>query len=87
MTEIRMALLELLRKYGLENDVDFLRQGVRMLSQRIIELEVCEQVGAGRYERNGRFREAEDGTILERDSRLGNRDLLLEGCTGTAVFQ
>jgi putative transposase len=52
MTEISMALLELLRKHGLDNDVDFLREGVRMLSQRIMELEVSEQVGASRYERN-----------------------------------
>jgi putative transposase len=51
MTEISMALLELLRKHGLENDVDFLREGIRMLSQRIMELEVSEQVGAGHYER------------------------------------
>jgi transposase-like protein len=46
-----MALLELLRKHGLENDVDFLREGIRMLSQRIMELEVSEQIGAGHYER------------------------------------
>ncbi|KPK05625.1 MAG: transposase [Anaerolineae bacterium SG8_19] len=51
MTEISMALLELLRKHGLENDVDFLREGIRMLSQRIMELEVSEQIGAGHYER------------------------------------
>jgi putative transposase len=52
MTEISMALLELLRKHGLENDVDFLREGIRMLSQRIMELEVSEQIGAGHYERD-----------------------------------
>jgi transposase-like protein len=52
MTEISMALLELLRKHGLDNDVDFLREGIRLLSQRIMELEVSEQVGAGPYERS-----------------------------------
>jgi len=52
MTEISMALLELLRKHGLDNDVDFLREGIRLLSQQIMELEVSEQVGAGPYERN-----------------------------------
>ncbi len=51
MTEISMALLELLRKHGLENDIDILREGVRLLSQRIMELKVSEQLGAGRYER------------------------------------
>jgi hypothetical protein len=29
MTEISMAFLELLRKHGLDNDVDFLREGFR----------------------------------------------------------
>ncbi len=52
MTEISMALFELLRKHGLDNDIDFLGEGVRLLSQRIMELEVSEQVGAGRYERS-----------------------------------
>jgi transposase-like protein len=52
MTEINMALLELLHKHGLDNDVDFLREGIRLLSQLIMELEVSEQVGAGLYERN-----------------------------------
>jgi len=42
MTEISMVLLELLRKHGLDEDVDFLREGVRLLSQRIMELEVSE---------------------------------------------
>ena len=52
MTEISMALFELLRKHGLDNDVDFLREGIRLLSQRVMELEVSEQVGAGPYERS-----------------------------------
>ena len=46
MTEISMALLELLRKHGLDNDVDFLREGIRLLSQQIMELQGSEQVGA-----------------------------------------
>ena len=52
MTKISMALLELLRKHGLDNNVDFLREGVRLLSQRITELEVSEQIGARPNERS-----------------------------------
>jgi len=47
-----MALLELLRKHGLDNDLDFLREGIRLLSQRPMELKVSEQVGTGRCERS-----------------------------------
>ena len=49
--EVRMALEELLRKAQMEEDADFLREGVRVLSQALMELEVSEQLGARRYER------------------------------------
>ena len=51
MTEPTMALMEYLRKHKLV-DGDFLREAVQLLMQQLIELEVSEQVGAGRYERN-----------------------------------
>ena len=51
MTEPTMALIEHLRKHGLL-DGDFLREAVQLLMQQLIELEVSEQVGAGRYERS-----------------------------------
>jgi transposase-like protein len=44
-----MALAEYLRKLGVGDD--FLREGVRMLTQLLMELEVEEVVGAERYER------------------------------------
>jgi len=46
-----MALLELLRKAELEEDVDFLRDGVRAMAQQLMELEVSQHVGADKYER------------------------------------
>src|SRR5919206_3610478 len=49
--ELRMALAELLRKAELERDADFLREGVRVLSQALMELEVAQHVGAERHER------------------------------------
>ena len=49
--DLRMALAELLRKSELE-DADFLREGVRVLAQAAMELEVSQHVGAERYERS-----------------------------------
>jgi len=51
MTDITMALKELLRKHELDIDSDFLREGVQLMMQMLIELEACQQIGAGRYER------------------------------------
>jgi transposase-like protein len=48
-----MAFLEYLRKMGKEQDADFLREGIRVLSEALMEAEVSEQIGAERYERNG----------------------------------
>ena len=48
--DLRMALVDLLRKAGVEQ-ADFLREGVRVLAQELMELEVAEQLGAERHER------------------------------------
>jgi putative transposase len=50
--ELRVGLSELLRKAQLEDDADFLREGVRLLSQALMELEVEEHIGAARHERS-----------------------------------
>ncbi len=49
--ELRIGLAELLRKAQMEHDADFLKEGVRALSQALMEMEVEEHVGAGRHER------------------------------------
>src|ERR671928_923759 len=49
--DLRMALQELLRKAELSGDVDFLREGVRVLAQEVMEIEVAQHLGAERYER------------------------------------
>jgi putative transposase len=51
MTDITMALTELLRKHEFDIDNDFLREGVQIIMQMLIELEAGQQIGAGRYER------------------------------------
>lgn len=44
-----VALIEYLRKVGLEPDEGFLHEGLRQLTQTVMELEAAEQIGAGRY--------------------------------------
>ena len=74
--ELRMALLELLRKAELEHDADFLRDGVRVLSQALLELEVTQHVGAERHERTLE-RTGQRNGYRERtwDTRVGTLDL------------
>jgi transposase-like protein len=46
-----MAWMELVRKAEMDQDVAFLREGVRTLSQALMELEVSQHLGAERHER------------------------------------
>ena len=45
MAEDRMAVLETVRKAIAEGDVDFLREGIRVLAQAVMEAEVTELTG------------------------------------------
>jgi putative transposase len=49
--ETRMALAALLRKAEAEPGVDVLREGVRVLAEALMDLEVAQHLGAGRHER------------------------------------
>jgi putative transposase len=49
--ELRIGLTELLRKAHIEGDAEFLKEGVRALSQALMEMEVEEHIGATRHER------------------------------------
>jgi len=69
--DLRMALGELLRKAQGARDADVLREGVRVLSQALMELEVAQHVGAERYERTG--------------DRTGQRNGYREGVWDTRV--
>lgn len=73
--DVRMALDALLRKVELE-DGDFLREGVRVLSQALMELEVSHQLGAERHERTA-SRTGQRNGYRERqwDTRVGTIDL------------
>ena len=68
-----MARTELLRKAQMSDDVDFLREGVRALAQALMEVEVTQQVGAGRYERTPERRGERNGSRERRwDTRVGS---------------
>src|SRR5690606_13127302 len=45
-----IALREYLRKMGFEFNSDFLREGITVLTQLLMELEVTEKIGAERYQ-------------------------------------
>ena len=74
--ELRMALLELLRKAELEGDADFLREGVRVLSQALMELELSQHLAAERHERTP-SRTGQRNGYRERawDTRVGTIEL------------
>lgn len=68
----RMALAELLRKAEADPGVDVLREGVRVLAEAVMELEVEQHLGAGRHERTAGREGYRNGT-RERawDTRVG----------------
>jgi transposase-like protein len=74
--KVSMALAELVRKAEADGDVDFLREGVRVLSQALMELEVAQHLGAERYERTAE-RSGQRNGYRERtwDTRVGSLEL------------
>ena len=52
MAKDRMDVLELLRKVASDADLDFLREGLRVLMQAVMEAEVMSKTGAERGERS-----------------------------------
>uniref|UniRef100_UPI000A974611 transposase n=1 Tax=Alicyclobacillus acidiphilus TaxID=182455 RepID=UPI000A974611 len=73
----KIALLELIRKIGLEDgDVDFLKEGLKVLTQAVMEAEVSSLIGAERYERSDKRTNSRNGyRTREWDTRVGTIDL------------
>ncbi len=73
--ELRMALTELLRKAD-AGDAEFLKEGVRVLAQALMALELTQHVGAERYER-ALTRTGQRNGYRERewDTRVGTIEL------------
>jgi putative transposase len=79
--ELRVGLQELLRKARIEHDADLLKEGVRVLSQALMEMEVEEHVGAARHERNpGRTGQRNGYRERSWETRVGTVEL--EGAEG-----
>src|ERR671932_1965131 len=73
---LSMALTELLLKAEAEPDLDTLHEGVRVLTQALMELEVAQHLGAERYQRSPE-RQGERNGYRERtwDTRVGTLEL------------
>jgi len=89
VTDFRVALLELLRKYQGDAEVDVLREGIKFLAEALMELEVSEQIGAGRYERSATRKTYRNGyRDREWDTRVGTVTLKIPRLReGRATFQ
>jgi transposase-like protein len=73
---LRIGLQELVRKARIEDDVDFLKEGVRLLSQMLMEMEVEEHIGAARHERTpGRSGLRNGYRHRDWDTRVGTIEL------------
>jgi putative transposase len=85
--ELRIGLSELLRKAMIEQDADFLKEGVRVLSQALMEMEVQQHVGAGRYERSAE-RTGQRNGYRERswDTRVGTVELKVPRVRDSSYF-
>ena len=79
MATDRMDVLELLRKAGAEGDVDFLREGVRLLAQGLMEAEVTELTGVPKGERDPERRLTHRNGYRDRrwDTRVGTLELAI----------
>ena len=79
MADDRMAVLETVRKAIAEGDVDFLREGVRVLAQAVMEAEVTELTGVPHGERDPEHRLTRRNGYRERrwDTRVGTVGLAI----------
>lgn len=74
--DLRMALTNLLRKAEMDGDVDFLRDGVRILGQSLMELEVSQHLRAEKNERTPERTGQRNGyRIRQWDTRVGTVEL------------
>ncbi len=85
--ELRIGLAELLCKAKMDQDADFLREGVRVLSQALMEMEVQEHVGAARHERSaGRVGQRNGYRERNWDTRVGTVELKVPRVRDSSYF-
>jgi len=75
--DLRMALGDLLRKAEAEPGLDLLREGVRVLAEALMELEVTQHLGAERHER----------TAERTGQRNGYRERVWDTRAGTVALR
>ena len=85
--ELRMALDELLRKAHGAGEIAVLKEGVRIMAQALMELEVSQHLGAERFERTPE-RTGQRNGYRERpwDTRVGTLDLRVPRVRDSSVF-
>jgi len=83
----RIKLLEQLRKVGLEEGADFLRDGLKVMAEAFMELEVRERTGAEHYERSDERQNYRNG-YRERcwDTRVGSLPLKIPRLRMSSYF-
>src|SRR5215208_4184461 len=85
--ELRIGLSELLRKAMIEQDASFLKEGVRLLSQALMEMEVEKHVGAGRHERSPGLTGQRNGYRQRNwDTRVGTVELKVPKVGDSSYF-
>ncbi len=79
MTTPSMTFAEYLRKIDVDPDGDFLREGLRLLAQLVMEEEVTQQIGAARYQRTPERTTQRNGYREGRewDTRVGTIELAI----------
>src|SRR5260370_41640284 len=76
MASLRMTLLDLLNKSEQDADANFLRDGVRLLAQELMDAEVTDLIGAEAHERSaGRTTYRNGYRGREGDTRVGTLEL------------
>ena len=76
MARDSIDLLELLRKQGMDGDVDFLREALRVLTDALMDAEVTARIGAERGERSpDRLTYRNGYRSRQWDTRVGTMEL------------
>jgi putative transposase len=85
--ELRIGLSELLRKAMIDRDTEFLKEGVRVLSEALMEMEVQEHVGAAPHERTeGRTGQRNGYRERSWDTRVGTVELKVPRVRDSSYF-
>jgi len=87
MASTRMDITSFVGKLLEEDDVDLLREGVRVLAQVVMETEVSGQIGAAPYERSGARTAYRNGYRTRTwDTRVGTIELKIPKLTAGTYF-